>query len=138
MMRFLHHMFLPSHIILGAVLLTIGYLIWGWHVGISMLMWGLFVRMVYVLHITWCVNSASHIWGYRNYETNDDSRNNWWVGLLAFGEGWHNNHHAFQRLARQGHKWWEIDITYWAILLMEKVGLAWNVVKDIPREAKPV
>ena len=138
MMRFLHHMFLPSHIILGAVLLTVGYLIWGWYVGVSMVMWGLFVRMVYVLHITWCVNSASHIWGYRNYETNDDSRNNWWVGLLAFGEGWHNNHHAFQRLARQGHKWWEIDITYWVILLMEKVGLAWNVVKDIPREAKPV
>ena len=95
-----------------------------------MLIWGLFVRMVYVLHVTWCVNSASHIWGYRTYDIDDDSRNNWWVGLLAFGEGWHNNHHAFQRMARQGHRWWEIDITYWVILLMEKVGLAWNVVKE--------
>ena len=79
------------------------------------------MRLIYVLHVTWLVNSASHIWGYRNYETTDDSRNLWWVGLLAFGEGWHNNHHAFQRMARQGHKWWEIDVTYWAICLMEKV-----------------
>ena len=62
----------------------------------------MFVRLVYVLHVTWFVNSATHMWGYRNYETTDDSRNLWWVGLLAFGEGWHNNHHAFQRMARQG------------------------------------
>ncbi len=137
MMRFLHYMFLPSHFALGLLLFGMGYLFWGWQVGVSMLVWGLFVRMVYVLHVTWCVNSASHIWGYRNYDTADDSRNNWWVGLLAFGEGWHNNHHAFQRLARQGHKWWELDITYWAILLMERVGLAWNVVKEIPHESKP-
>ena len=62
----------------------------------------MFVRLVYVLHVTWFVNSATHIWGYRNYETTDDSRNLWWVGLLAFGEGWHNNHHAYQRMARAG------------------------------------
>ena len=128
-MRVIHYMFLPSHFILGAILLFTGYLFWGWYVGVSMLLWGLSLRMVYVLHVTWFVNSASHIWGYRNYETDDDSRNNWWVGLLAFGEGWHNNHHAHQRLASQGHRWWEIDMTYWVILLMEKVGLAWNVVK---------
>ncbi len=137
-MRVIHHMFLPSHFIIGAVLLAIGYFIWGLDVGVSMLIWGLFVRTVYVLHVTWCVNSASHIWGYRNYETDDDSRNNWWVGLLAFGEGWHNNHHAFQRMAKQGHRWWEIDITYWAILLMEKTGLAWNVVKDPQHGTKAV
>jgi stearoyl-CoA desaturase (delta-9 desaturase) len=53
----------------------------------------------------------------------------WWVGLLAFGEGWHNNHHAFQRMAKHGHRWWEVDTTYWMILAMEKLGLAWNVVK---------
>ncbi len=92
---------------------------------------------VYVLHVTWFVNSATHIWGYRNYETTDNSRNLWWVGLLAFGEGWHNNHHAFQRMARQGHKWWEVDVTYWAICLMEKVGLVWNVVHEIPKGANP-
>jgi stearoyl-CoA desaturase (delta-9 desaturase) len=84
--------------------------------------------MVIVFHVTWFVNSATHIWGYRNYETDDDSTNLWWVGLLAFGEGWHNNHHAFQRMARHGHKWWEVDTTYWAILALEKMGLAWNVV----------
>jgi stearoyl-CoA desaturase (delta-9 desaturase) len=84
--------------------------------------------MVIVFHVTWFVNSATHIWGYRNYETTDDSRNLWWVGLLAFGEGWHNNHHAYQRMARHGHRWWEIDVTYWAILALERVGLAWNVV----------
>ena len=59
------------------------------------------------------VNSATHMWGYRRYDTTDDSRNLWWVGLLAFGEGWHNNHHAYQRVASQGHRWWEIDVTYY-------------------------
>jgi len=85
-----------------------------------------------VLHITWFVNSATHMWGYRNYKTTDDSTNLWWVGLMAFGEGWHNNHHAYQRMARHGHRWWEFDITYVAIRLMEKTGLAWNVVHDVP------
>ena len=105
----------------------------------SMIFWGLGVRMVYVMHVTWFVNSATHLWGYRNYETTDNSRNLWWVGLLAFGEGWHNNHHAYQRVASQGHKWWEIDVTYWCIWMMEKVGLAWDVVrvKDIPKGVAP-
>jgi fatty-acid desaturase len=137
MMRFLHKMFLPSHVILGSTLFLSGWLGWDMRTGISFLLWGMSVRLIYVLHVTWFVNSASHIWGYRNYETTDDSRNLWWVGLLAFGEGWHNNHHAFQRMARQGHKWWEIDVTYWAICVMEKCGLAWNVVHEIPKNAKP-
>ena len=75
-----------------------------------MVFWGLGVRMVYVLHVTWMINSVTHMWGTRRYETTDDSRNLWWVGLLAFGEGWHNNHHAYQRVASQGHRWWEIDV----------------------------
>ena len=138
--RFLHKTFLPQHVVAGMVLFAIGY--FGWpekavYMGTSMLTWGLFVRMIYVLHVTWFVNSATHMWGYRNYETTDDSRNLWWVGLLAFGEGWHNNHHAFQRMARHGHKWWEVDVTYWAICAMEKVGLAWNVVHKVPKHAKP-
>ena len=90
----------------------------------------MFLRLVYVLHVTWLVNSASHMWGYRNYQTSDDSRNLWWVGLLAFGEGWHNNHHAFPGRAAHGHRWWEIDVTYLAILAMEKVGLAWKVIRE--------
>jgi stearoyl-CoA desaturase (delta-9 desaturase) len=141
MMVVLHYLFLPSHFLCAVVLYLMGYfgpVSWGlgsnW-AGWSMILWGLGVRMVYVLHVTWLVNSATHLWGYRNYETTDNSRNLWWVGLLAFGEGWHNNHHAYQRVARQGHRWWEIDVTYWAIWLMEKVGLAWDVirVKDIPK-----
>ena len=98
--RLLDKTFLLWHIGLGAILLSAGWLCWDLRTGISLLVWGMFLRLVYVLHITWLVNSASHIWGYRNYETSDDSRNLWWVGLLAFGEGWHNNHHAFPGLRR--------------------------------------
>jgi len=126
--RFLHQTFLVWHFLIGAALLGSGWWLYGRDVGISWLVWGLAVRMVIVFHITWLVNSATHMWGYRNYETTDDSRNLWWVGLLAFGEGWHNNHHAFQRMACHGHKWWEIDTTYWVILALERLGLAWNVV----------
>jgi stearoyl-CoA desaturase (delta-9 desaturase) len=99
----------------------------------------MFVRLLYVLHVTWAVNSASHIWGYRNYETRDDSRNLWWVGLLAYGEGWHNNHHAFQRAAKHGHRWWELDMTYAVIALMRWTGLAWNVIpKPATKSAAPL
>jgi stearoyl-CoA desaturase (delta-9 desaturase) len=126
---FLHKTFLLWHFLIGAALLYGGATLYDWRTGISWLVWGLAVRMVYVFHVTWFVNSATHIWGYRNYETTDNSRNLWWVGLLAFGEGWHNNHHAFQRMAKHGHRWWEVDTTYWVILGMEKLGLAWNVVK---------
>ena len=127
--RLLDKTFLLWHIGLGAVLLSVGWLCWDLRTGISLLVWGMFLRLVYVLHITWLVNSASHMWGYRNYETSDNSRNLWWVGLLAFGEGWHNNHHAFPGLRRTGHRWWEIDVTYLAILAMEKVGMAWKVIR---------
>ena len=127
-MQFLHATFLLSHFAVGGALLAAGWCVGGPRLGVSWLVWGLAVRMVIVFHVTWFVNSATHMWGYRNYETTDDSRNLWWVGLLAFGEGWHNNHHAFQRMARHGHRWWEIDVTYAAILVLEAVGLAWNVV----------
>lgn len=109
-------------------LFLLGWGLWDVRTGASFVVYGMFLRMIYVLHVTWAVNSASHIWGYRNYETRDNSRNLWWVGLLAFGEGWHNNHHAFQRAAQHGHRWWEIDLTYWVICAMRQVGLAWNVV----------
>ena len=127
-MRFLDRTFLLWHVLIGLTLLGLGTWLYGPYTGVSWLLWGLAVRMVIVFHVTWLVNSATHIWGYRNYETSDDSRNLWWVGLLAFGEGWHNNHHAFQRMAKHGHRWWEVDVTYWAILAMEKLGIAWNVV----------
>ncbi|CAN5278282.1 acyl-CoA desaturase [soil metagenome] len=101
-------------------------------VGLSFVVWGVFVRTVFVWHQTWAVNSLTHMWGYRSYDTDEDSRNNWFVGLLAHGEGWHNNHHADQRSARHGHRWWEFDTTYLAIRLLERLGLASDVV--MPRE----
>ncbi len=122
-----------AHVISGILLFAVGYFGWDLYTACSFVAWGMFVRLVYVLHVTWFVNSATHIWGYRNYETSDDSRNLWWVGLLAFGEGWHNNHHAFQRMARTGHRWWEVDVTYWAICLLEKLGLVWNVPARNPQ-----
>lgn len=97
--------------------------------GLSLLVWGVFVRTVAVWHITWSVNSATHIWGYRNYETDENSRNNWIVALISNGEGWHNNHHADQRSAAHGHRWWEFDVTYITIWLLEKIGLASDVVQ---------
>ena len=96
--------------------------------GLSLVVWGVFVRTVINWHGTWAVNSVTHLWGYRNYETSDDSRNHWFIGIMAFGEGWHNNHHADQRAAVHGHRWWEFDSTYLVIRLLEALGLAKSVV----------
>ena len=97
--------------------------------GLSVLVWGVFVRTVLVWHITWAVNSVAHVWGYQNYSTGDNSRNNWIVGLLAHGEGWHNNHHEDQRSAQHGHKWWEFDMSWSVIRLMEMLGLVTEVIR---------
>lgn len=97
-------------------------------IGVQVFVWGVLVRTVYVWHITWLVNSAAHRWGYRNYQTGDQSRNNWVVALLTNGEGWHNNHHATPRACSQGHRWWEIDLTFTFVRLLEAAGLAWDVV----------
>ena len=107
--------------ILWTVLLAVGLYAWGgWPFGV----WGIFVRIVLVYHCTWFVNSAAHVWGYRTYKTGDRSTNLWWVALLTYGEGWHNNHHAFQTSARHGLKFWEIDTTYWMIKFLETFRLA--------------
>lgn len=105
--------------------------------GLSLLVWGVFVRTVAVWHITWSVNSATHLWGYRNYETDENSRNNWFVALISNGEGWHNNHHADQRSAAHGHRWWEFDVTYLTICLLEKLGLATEVVRPNQKLSDP-
>ena len=107
--------FIPL-IISGIVLLALG----GW----SALFWGVFLRVTVGLHFTWLVNSATHLWGTRRFATNDDSTNSWWVALLSFGEGWHNNHHAHPRAARHGLKWYEIDINWYGIRAMQLLGLA--------------
>ncbi len=131
--RFLDRTFIVWHLLLGGILFAVGASVWDRYTGWSLVVWGMFVRLVYVLHATWFVNSATHLWGYRNYETTDHSRNLWWVAALTFGEGWHNNHHAHPRMARHGHRWWEIDLTWCTIWLMERVGLARHVVRQPSR-----
>lgn len=135
-MMALERWFLPIHFAVAAVITTAGYMIGGPELALSWFVWAVCVRMVAVLHVTWFVNSASHMWGYKNYETRDDSRNLWWVAIVAYGEGWHNNHHALPRLAQHGHKWWEFDMTYQVIRLLRAVGLAKNVVDLASMEEK--
>jgi fatty-acid desaturase len=98
------------------------------HTGLAFFIWLGCVRMVLVWHVTFSVNSVTHFWGYRNYETNDDSRNNLIVGYLSYGEGWHNNHHADPRSARLQRRWWEVDFAFTAIRLFRYLGLARDVV----------
>ncbi len=117
--QFLDHALLPMQLLLAMILYVVG----GW----SFIVWGIFVRLVFALNATYFVNSACHIWGYRSHATDDRSTNLWWVALLTFGEGWHNNHHAFQYSARHGLRWWEVDITYVVIWLLVKLGLAHNL-----------
>jgi fatty-acid desaturase len=106
--------------------------------GMPWLVWGGFVRSVFVLHSTWLVNSATHIWGYRSHPTRDESTNLWWVALLTYGEGWHNNHHAYQTSARHGLRWWEVDMTYIAIRLMMMCRMAYDIRLPKVRSAVPV
>ena len=112
-----------------ALSLIIPYAIGGW----SGLLWAGLVRIFLVHHVTWSVNSVCHTFGMREFETSDQSRNEWIVGLLAFGEGWHNNHHAFPRSAFHGLHWWQFDLSGYLIRLLERVGLATEVYR-IPTE----
>lgn len=96
--------------------------------GASMALWGIAVRTVLGWHLTWLVNSVTHRWGYRNYATDDESRNHFVIALLTSGEGWHNNHHADPRSARHGHRWWELDVSWLIIRLLAALGLATHVV----------
>jgi stearoyl-CoA desaturase (delta-9 desaturase) len=109
---------------------------WVWHgtaqgailLGLSWLVWGVFVRTVLTWHITWSVNSLTHLYGYRNYDTGEQSRNNWLVALIAAGEGWHNNHHWDPASATDQHRWWEWDLTYYVIWTMSRIGLARDII----------
>ena len=106
-------------LLLAVVLLAIG----GW----PLMLWGTFLRVVFGLHATWLVNSATHMWGGRRFHTRDDSRNNWWVALLTFGEGWHNNHHAHPTSARHGLAWYEFDMSWIQIQLLKFLGIAKSI-----------
>jgi fatty-acid desaturase len=100
----------------------------------SFVIWGVVVRTVVVWHITWSVNSLTHMFGYRNFDTGEESRNNWLVAIFTSGEGWHNNHHADPASANNSRRWWELDLIYGFIRVLEVTGLAWNVVR--PREQR--
>ncbi len=108
--------------------LLIPFALGGW----TGLLWGGLVRMFLTHHVTWSVNSVCHTFGKREFETNDRSRNEWVVGLLAFGEGWHNNHHAFPRSAFHGLHWWQFDLSGYLIWTLERLGLAHDVYRIPP------
>lgn len=100
------------------------YLLGGW----SFVIYGVFLRAVILWHSTWLINSASHLRGSRRFSIADGSRNLWWAALLTYGEGWHNNHHAYPNVAKAGWQWWELDITWWSIKTLETLGLAKRVI----------
>ncbi|MDG2990630.1 fatty acid desaturase [Candidatus Synechococcus calcipolaris G9] len=128
--KFLDENFVWIQLAFGVVL----YLWGGW----PFVVWGIFVRLVTVYHTTWLVNSATHMFGYRTFETEDYSTNCWWVALVTFGEGWHNNHHAHQFSARHGLKWWEIDLTWMTIRFLQILGLATKVrLAELPVSPSP-
>jgi len=110
-----------------AALFAVGAALGGPMGGLGAMVWGGAVRVVWVWHVTWFVNSVCHLWGKQTYNTGDLSMNNWWVGLLAWGEGWHNNHHAFEFSARHGLEWWQFDMTWMLIKGLQTVGLATKV-----------
>ncbi|HYH00883.1 MAG TPA: fatty acid desaturase [Terriglobales bacterium] len=110
---------------LGLILFVVG----GW----TFVMWGIFFRTVVGLHATWLVNSATHMWGRQRFHTGDTSKNSFWVAMLTFGEGWHNNHHAHPQSARHGLAWYEIDFNWYQIALLRRLRLAWKV--KLPRTA---
>jgi stearoyl-CoA desaturase (delta-9 desaturase) len=117
-----------------------GLLTMSWFGVLLGLLWGGFVRIFLVHHVTWSVNSICHIWGAQRFESHDESRNNMVCAILAFGEGWHNNHHAFPTSARHGLRWWEIDTSYLVIKAMKALGLARNIKTPAPDriEAKAI
>jgi stearoyl-CoA desaturase (delta-9 desaturase) len=119
----------PLWIVLSlAVPALIGGLIdMSWRGAFLGLLWGGIIRIGMVHHITWSVNSVCHLWGTRPFKSHDHSRNNPIVGVLALGEGWHNNHHAFPTSARHGLRWWQFDLSYIVIWVMARLGLVWNV-----------
>ena len=131
------HVWLSNWHWLTNVVVGLGLLAYG---GIPYVLWGIFFRTTFGLHATWLVNSATHLWGSRRFQTRDDSTNNWWVALLTFGEGWHNNHHAHPTSARHGLAWYELDQNWIGIRALQILGLAWDIKvakirQPLPEEA---
>jgi len=121
---------------LAVIILVGGSLAFGWYVGLSCLLWGIFLRIIVCLHATYFVNSATHMWGSQRFFTGDRSTNNFWVALVTWGEGWHNNHHAHPQSARHGLAWYEFDMNWYGIAVLRRLGLAWDI--KLPRIAPAV
>jgi stearoyl-CoA desaturase (delta-9 desaturase) len=117
--QWMNRLYFVPLILLGVGLFAFGG--WAW------LAWCVFLRVTLGLHATWLVNSATHLWGSRRFETTDDSTNSWWVAMVTFGEGWHNNHHAYPRAARHGLTWYEVDLNWIGIRALQLIGLARDI-----------
>ncbi len=118
------HFWLTKFHWVPSVLVAVGLYYWG---GLPFLLWGTFLRTVMSHHFTWLVNSATHMWGSQRFITGDLSRNNFWVAILTFGEGWHNNHHAAPQAARHGLAWYEVDVNWYGICALRALGFAWDI-----------
>jgi stearoyl-CoA desaturase (delta-9 desaturase) len=132
MVVFVSRTFVLWVVLAMAIPFTVGGLLGGWAGAFAGLLWGGLVRQFLTHHVTWSVNSVCHTFGRRAFETTDQSRNEWIVGLLGFGEGWHNNHHAFPRSAFHGLRWWQFDLSGYLIWTLEKLGLAREVYRIPP------
>ena len=139
-LRFLDRFDAFVPLLLGVLLYATGAALEQWAPGLNtngmqLLVWGLCISTVVLYHATFTINSLAHRFGRRRYATSDDSRNNPWLALLTFGEGWHNNHHHFPGSARQGFYWWEIDLTYYGLKLLAALGIIWDL-KTVPARVR--
>jgi len=123
-LKFLDRFDILVPVVLAVTLFALGG--WQW------LIWGFFVSTVVLFHATCLINSLAHVWGRRRYDTGEESRNNLALALVTFGEGWHNNHHKYPGSARQGFFWWEFDLTYYGLVVLEKLGLIRDL-RPVPR-----
>ncbi|MFW6093835.1 MAG: acyl-CoA desaturase [Pseudomonadota bacterium] len=139
-LKWLQRYYVPLIVAQGAGLYALGaglnatFPAWGTS-GAQMLVWGLFLTTVVTWHVTFAVNSVCHTWGRRPHQTGDASTNHPLVGVLAYGEGWHNNHHKYPFSARHGLEWWQLDLTWWLLRGLERLGLVRNL--KLPREHRP-
>lgn len=136
-LRFIDRLHALPAISLGLALYYIGQQLNFYYPGLGtsgwqLVMWGFFLSTALVYHVTFCVNSVTHIIGNKRFKNSDESRNNFWIALLTFGEGWHNNHHRYPLSARQGMYWWEFDLSYLLLRGLEKLGLVWDL-KTYPK-----
>jgi len=122
--------FLDRHYHVGVVAwMVLAFALRGW----DGLLWGYVVSTFALMHWTFAINSLAHVYGARRYDTDDTSRNNWWLALATLGEGWHNNHHRYMSSARQGFYWWEVDVTYYVLKALSWVGIVWDLRPPLPR-----